>query len=209
MCRLLLVYEIVTGDILAGGGKGYPGLLCDALGAGGGWCASRPLVLGVMTLGVFAPLVSLRCASQSWCLAAFSQGRMRLWHLAKTLTSTLLEYMSPLIAQVPRWAYPWREKARVPAQAPDVHSMEQLPGPGGGGHLGGCDTGAGGRRSRTGPAAAHGVGARLGAVWRQRAGVRGAGVCRRPHPRHGLHLPDDCHVCGAHQARQCLLCHVP
>ena len=88
---LLLVYEIVTGDILAGGGKGYrvrslrsragagacaphvqplgpscgraQGLLCDALGASGGWCANRPLILGVMTLAVFAPLVSLRCAA--------------------------------------------------------------------------------------------------------------------------------------------------
>ncbi|KAK9831399.1 hypothetical protein WJX81_001186 [Elliptochloris bilobata] len=64
---LLLVYEIVTGDILAGGGKGYLGLLCDALGADGGWCANRPLILGIMTLAVFAPLVSLRnLTSTAW-----------------------------------------------------------------------------------------------------------------------------------------------
>ena len=39
------------------------GLLCDALGSEGGWCASRPLILGIMTVFVFMPLVSLRCAA--------------------------------------------------------------------------------------------------------------------------------------------------
>ena len=58
------------------------GLLCDALGASGGWCANRPLILGVMTLAVFAPLVSLRCAPQSWCLAAFLQELVRLYYPA-------------------------------------------------------------------------------------------------------------------------------
>lgn len=109
------MYEIVTGDILAGGGKGYPvrpatgartpqpsgeflnawhvqhvgpsrgraqGLLCDALGTSGGWCANRPLILGVMTLAVFAPLVSLRCAPQGWCQAALLLGWVQVWHHA-------------------------------------------------------------------------------------------------------------------------------
>eukprot|EP00887_Chlorella_sp_A99_P002185 scaffold21.g2185.t1 len=56
---LMVVYVVVSADILAGG-HGMNGLLCDLAGAQGGWCASRPLVSGVVTVLFFAPLVAPR-----------------------------------------------------------------------------------------------------------------------------------------------------
>lgn len=58
---LMLVYMIVAGDILAGGGEGYPGLLCDLLGdKASSWCSDRPLVILAATLLAFAPLCSFK-----------------------------------------------------------------------------------------------------------------------------------------------------
>lgn len=58
----MLVYMIVAGDILAGGGKGYPGLVCDLAGPkAGSWCSDRPLIITATTILAFAPLCSFKC----------------------------------------------------------------------------------------------------------------------------------------------------
>ena len=55
---LMLVYEVVIGDMLVGK-EGYKGLLCGWLG---GAACNRPLVAGVVTAAVLVPAISFRCA---------------------------------------------------------------------------------------------------------------------------------------------------
>lgn len=78
---LMIVYIIVSGDLLAGG-HGMRGLLCDWTGSSSGWCSNRPMVMAVVVLACFAPLVIPRRLSAtavtsslgiaSCCVWAFS-----------------------------------------------------------------------------------------------------------------------------------------
>lgn len=63
---LLLVYEVIAADMLAGK-PGYEGLLCQALGTTRfcAWTCSRWAVTGLVTLVVLLPSVSARCADLS------------------------------------------------------------------------------------------------------------------------------------------------
>lgn len=55
---LLIVYIIITADVLAGH-PGAPGLACDLLGAGAsGWCGNRQLAAGAVALLCMAPLIT-------------------------------------------------------------------------------------------------------------------------------------------------------
>ena len=60
---LLLVYEVIAADMLAGK-PGYEGLLCQALGTTRfcAWTCSRWAVTGLVTIVVLIPSVSARCA---------------------------------------------------------------------------------------------------------------------------------------------------
>lgn len=74
---LLIVYIIITADVLAGH-PGSPGLLCDLLGGdAGGWCANRSLAAGAVAVLFMAPLITPKRLSStaltSWLgLAAVS-----------------------------------------------------------------------------------------------------------------------------------------
>ena len=52
---LMLVYSVVLGDMLVG--EKHDGLICGGLG---GIACSRPLVVGIVTLLVLVPLISVR-----------------------------------------------------------------------------------------------------------------------------------------------------
>lgn len=55
---LMIVYVIITADILAGH-EGAPGLVCDLLGAHpSGWCGSRQLLAAVVAVCCMAPLIT-------------------------------------------------------------------------------------------------------------------------------------------------------
>ena len=58
---LLLVYEVIAADMLAGK-PGFKGLLCQYWGSvrGCGWTCSRPATAGLLTLLVIVPSVSFR-----------------------------------------------------------------------------------------------------------------------------------------------------
>lgn len=68
---LMLVYMIVTADILAGSDR-FSGLLCDLIGSlpWCGWCSSRPLAVALVIFFVLVPLVSFKrlksTALSSW-----------------------------------------------------------------------------------------------------------------------------------------------
>lgn len=60
---LLLVYEVIAADMLAGK-PGFKGLLCQNFGRvrGCSWTCSRPITAGLLTMLVIIPSVSFRCA---------------------------------------------------------------------------------------------------------------------------------------------------
>lgn len=53
---LMIVYEVVIGDMLVGK-EGFKGLLCSWLG---GAACNRPLIVGIVTALVLLPAVSFR-----------------------------------------------------------------------------------------------------------------------------------------------------
>lgn len=99
---LMIVYVIVSADILAGHGHGHghpeeggslPGLLCDWFhgGQGGGWCSDRRLAAGAASVFVLLPLVSFKNLSStavtSW-LGLFSVGA---WAVVTAVVAVVAE----------------------------------------------------------------------------------------------------------------------
>eukprot|EP00884_Botryococcus_braunii_P001815 jgi/Botrbrau1/11634/Bobra.0209s0024.1 len=80
---LMLVYMIVAGDILAGGGEGYPGLLCDLVGpSGSSWCSNRPLIILGATLLAFGPLCSFKHITSAAATSYIGLSAVVVWALS-------------------------------------------------------------------------------------------------------------------------------
>ncbi|KAL4444692.1 hypothetical protein ABPG77_002509 [Micractinium sp. CCAP 211/92] len=76
---LLIVYIIITADVLAGH-PGAPGLVCDLLGsAAGGWCANRALAAGVVAVLFMAPLITPKRLSSTALTSWLGLAAVTVW----------------------------------------------------------------------------------------------------------------------------------
>jgi hypothetical protein len=108
----MLVYMIVAGDILAGGGQGYPGLVCDLSGAKtGSWCSDRPLIIIATTILAFAPLCSFKCGAP----CALSK--------PKTLITPCFHTHGEKPYHTP-FSHPWRKALSHPVSTPMEKAFE-------------------------------------------------------------------------------------
>ncbi|PSC68607.1 Extracellular basic protease [Micractinium conductrix] len=82
VCRcagLMIVYIIVTADVLAGH-AGAPGLVCDILGdCASGWCGSRELLAGGVALLCMAPLVAPKRLASTKVTSWLGLAAVTLW----------------------------------------------------------------------------------------------------------------------------------